>query len=67
MCAGEFVLNLPCLGIYLGRVQVAVVDCMSRNVRGTIGMEHVDVVFQDVTRSIDPSTADRNDGSNLAL
>jgi hypothetical protein len=67
MCAGELVLDLPCLGIYLGRVQVAIVDCMNRNVRGTTGMEHVDVVFQDVTQLIDPSTTDRNDGPNLAL
>ncbi len=56
MCEGEPVFDLPCIDIYLDRIQVAIVDCMSRNVRGTMGMQHVDAILQDVTQWIDPST-----------
>ncbi len=58
MGAGESVLDLPCFGIYFDRVQVVIVDCMRRNVRGTTSMQRVDVILQDVTQSINPSTVD---------
>jgi hypothetical protein len=58
MCAGELVLDLPCLSICLDRVQVAIMDCMSRNVKGTTCMQHVDAVLQDVMQLIDPRIAD---------
>lgn len=67
MCVGELVLNLPRLNIYLDCVQVTIMDCMSKNVRGTMGMQHVDVILQNVTQLIDPSAADWNDGPNFAL
>ncbi len=67
MCVGEPILDLPCLGIYLDCIQVAIVDCMSKNVRAMTGMQRVDVVLQDITQSIDPSTVDWIDGPNFAF
>ncbi len=45
MCVGEPVLDLPCLGIYLDCIQVAIVDYMNMNVRGMAGMQRVDAVL----------------------
>jgi hypothetical protein len=42
-------------------------DYMSTNVRGMAGMQHVDAVLQNITQSINPSTANWNDGLNLAF
>jgi hypothetical protein len=40
---------------------------MSKNVRAMTGMQRVDVVLQDITQSIDPSTVDWIDGPNFAF
>ncbi len=53
MNARETVFNLPRLCIYLDRVQVVIMKCMSRNARWTAGVKRVDTVLQNLAQSTD--------------